>query len=58
MLDELVLKLETEEEYNKALHDLTEWMKDEDCDAPPYVESLIQAIVKYEEIHFPMDWEE
>ena len=58
MLDGIVLRLETEEEYHKALRDLTEWMKDGDHAAPPHVESLIQALVNYEEKHFPMEWEE
>jgi len=58
MLDGIVLRLETEEEYRKALRDLEEWMRGGDRPAPPNVESLIQALVRYEEIHFPMDWEE
>ncbi len=57
MLDGIVLRLETEEEYRKALHALEEWMKQGDRPAPPNVESLIQALVNYEEKHFPMDWE-
>jgi hypothetical protein len=57
MLDGIVLRLETDEEYRKALHDLTEWMKEDDCPAPPHIESLIQALVNYEEKHFPMEWE-
>jgi len=52
MLDKIVLKLETEEEYRKALADLLEWMKYEDVSAPPYVENLIQALVNYEENTF------
>ena len=58
MLDGIVLRLETEEEYRKALHDLLEWMKREDTSTPAHVESLIQALVNYEEKHFPMEWEE
>lgn len=57
MLEGIVLKLETEEEYRKALHDLEEWMKRNDTSAPPHIESLIQSLVNYEEIHFPMEWE-
>lgn len=56
MLDGIVLRLETEEQYRSALHQLEEWMKEEDRPAPPHVESLIQALVRYEEIHFPMEW--
>jgi hypothetical protein len=57
MLDGIVLRLETEEAYRKALHDLEEWMRHDDRPAPPHIESLIQALVRYEEKHFPMKWE-
>ena len=57
-LDGLILSLDTEEEYREALAGLEEWMKDGDKPAPPYVENLIQSIVKYEEKHFPMEWDE
>jgi len=53
-----MLRLETDEEYRNALRELTEWMKQDDCPAPPHIESLIQALVNYEEKHFPMEWEE
>ena len=56
MLDGIVLRLETEEQYRAALRQLEEWMKEEDRPAPPHVESLIQALVRYEKIHFPMEW--
>ena len=56
MLDGITLRLDAEEEYRKALHELTEWMKNDPCPTPPNVESLIQAIVNYEEKHFPMEW--
>jgi hypothetical protein len=56
MLDGLTLRLDTEEEYRAALRQLTEWMKDEKSHTPPHVESLIQALVNYEEKHFPMEW--
>jgi len=56
MLDGITLRLDTEEEYRAALRQLTDWMKDEDSQTPPHVESLIQALVNYEEKHFPMEW--
>ena len=55
MLDGITLRLDTEEEYRAAIRQLEEWMKEDDCSAPPHVESLIQALVNYEEKHFPMD---
>jgi hypothetical protein len=56
MLDGIVLRLDTEEEYRAALRKLEAWMLEDDRPAPPHVESLIQALVRYEEIHFPMEW--
>ncbi len=56
MLDGITLRLDTEEEYRAALRQLTDWMKDEESATPPHVESLIQALVNYEEKHFPMEW--
>ena len=56
MLDGITLRLDTEEEYRAALRQLTEWMQDEESLTPPHVESLIQALVNYEEKHFPMEW--
>lgn len=56
MLDGITLKLDTEEEYRAALRQLEAWMKEDDRPAPPHIESLIQALVRYEEIHFPMEW--
>ena len=53
-LDGLILKLDTEEEYREALAGLEAWMAEGDKPAPPYVDNLIQAIVNYEEEHYPI----
>lgn len=58
MRDDITLRLETEIEYRAALLKLEKWMAGGDRPAPPNVESLIQALVNYEEIHFPMEWKE
>ena len=52
MLDGITLRLDTEEEYRAALRQLTEWMKDEESQTPPHVESLIQG----ESVN-PTDWQ-
>ena len=57
MLDGITLRLDTEEDYRTALRQLEAWMNEVDRPAPPHVERLIQALVDYEEIHFPMEWD-
>lgn len=47
-------KIETETEYRRRLAELEAWMVDQSKPQPPQLEQLIQIIVDYEEIHYPI----
>ncbi len=49
------MKLDTERQYRDALEKLEKWMeKNWNNPAPPHIEELIQAIVNYEDKHYPI----
>lgn len=50
--------IHTKEEHEKALAEIEKWMRHQDQLMPVHLDSLIDAVVKYEKIHYPIGWEE
>jgi len=53
------ITLHTKEEHEKALAEVEKWMLNQSRKMPTArIDALIDAVVEYEKIHYPIGWEE
>ena len=50
----MVKVIQTKKEHKAALAEIEDWMCHQERPMPIRLDSLIDAVVKYEEIHYPL----
>lgn len=50
----MIKTIYTNEEHKKALAEIEDWMLHQERPMPIHLDSLIDAVIKYEKIHYPI----
>lgn len=53
----MIKKIQTKIEHETALAEIEEWMCHQERPRPIHLDSLIDAVVNYEKIHYPIGHE-
>lgn len=54
----MIKVIQTKEEHEAALAEIEDWMCHQERQMPIRLDSLIDAVVEYEKIHYPIGWKE
>lgn len=50
----MIKTIHSKEEHESALAEIEDWMRHQERPMPAHLDSLIDAVVKYEKIHYPI----